>query len=230
MSDTRKYMLQTYRLTWSEKPKDVLSKISDFITQNDLSYQKRYWNLTEYITEFEFDGKFHSNRTRNSVTRLCKKYPELLRFRQDEIQLHEFGVNENLILCNYSKDGRVIDSGKKIDDLIYDVCLKVPVNYSFIDTEYGFEGLDFFGIKPLHQSKVSCNPDDESDYQRLDMYGSYIYYSRQSCGSEKHQYLCLALDITDIEKSEAEKLCKQFFSNFKARKYDIRIFDVEYLM
>ena len=73
----KKYNIITYRLKQNTKPCDVLETLEALFKKHSAFFTECLFRANVLICEYEFDGKLHSNRNRNAVNTLLKRYPEL---------------------------------------------------------------------------------------------------------------------------------------------------------
>ena len=72
----KKFNIIAYRLKQNTKPCDVLETF-EALFKKFAFFTECFFRANVKICEYKSDGKFHSNRNRNAVNTLLKRYPEL---------------------------------------------------------------------------------------------------------------------------------------------------------
>ena len=136
------------------------------------------------ICEYESDGKFHSNRNRNAVNTLLKRYPELKDCYR-YIQREKDGTNfrEDVCIDNFSNED-FLYRGEIKYDLIRDIVNKIPKSYGVTDLELIYNGISF-GERDAESEKIKRSA---SGFDAP--VGNYIWYSRSVYGYEKNSVYC----------------------------------------
>ena len=181
----KKYYIITYRLTRKVKPSEVLAVIENLMEKYALRYKTCKFHAEVSIIEFEHAGKFHSNRHRNGVLSILKKYPELEAFFAHTVKDMGDGIiHENVKISNASGKG-IIDPA-----IAFEITKKIPRPYSIDNLVLTLDGVSFPGnsdaAESLRESKDGC-------------VGNYIHYSREVHGSEYHSYLIFSADDSMLE-------------------------------
>ena len=173
----KKHSMITYRLHRSVKPSEVLAAMEAIVAKHSLRYAERLLETKVFLFEYEFEGKLHSNREKNAVNAILKRYPILKSFYRQ--------AGDHLLIGNFS-DADFSSLGEIDHSIIDDIVKKIPRPYS---------------VNALHliYSGVSW---DESDSDRVKMgcargedshpIGNYVWYERSSYGDEKHSYVYFA--------------------------------------
>jgi hypothetical protein len=170
-----------------------------------VSYTQLFWKLSSVIIEFEQEGVIHSNRENNAVSRLCRKYPQLVPLMTHScINQGEGQVKEELCISNRDQSDYLADDA--IDEsMIRAVLEKIPRPYGVNDLEVVFDGVRF--SPSIH---TVCGMRNQKDEYGAPI-GCYISYSRSSYGDEKHSYLELAVEYENEMILEA---FRNFFFDF----------------
>lgn len=187
----KKYNIITYKLTRKVNPAEVIETLEALIKKYNVFYCEYLMNLLTYITEFEHEGKFHSNRNRNAIKTILKRHPELEKFVEYTAKENDGGyVSETLSISNFSPE-EYICTGEIEYSLISDIAKKVPRPYGVNDLDVIYNGISF-GKVDSASAKIRQN---SNCYE----VGNYIKYSRESAGSEKHSYVSFSADDENIE-------------------------------
>ena len=180
------YHVIRYRLSRNTKPIDVLTVLESLLLKCDTHYSECLFRVGVSICEFEFDGKVHSNRRRNAVNTLLRRYPELEAYctytRRQEVdpQVYEEVSIQNFTHDDYSCHGQIRY------DLIHDIVTQVPRPYGVNDLHLIYNGIRF-AEEAAGGERIRSN---ESGFGSP--VGDYIWYSRTSYGDEKHAYITFA--------------------------------------
>ena len=185
-----KTVINTYRIDKAITPNEVLCTIEELIKKHKISYQKCLWNISCSIIEYEFEGKIHSNRHKNAILSICKKYPIFENYREDiKSDDGEGNILEAVCLRNYSENTFDI-RGTVEYPLISSIIKKVPRPYAVNDLELIFSDIAWSkdtALTKLEAVDFGCPR------------GNYIYYTREKHGDEKHSYIHFAADERDAE-------------------------------
>ena len=71
------YNIINYKVNKSIKPIDVLQELERLMCKNNANYSECFIKLEVSIVEFEHEGKLHSNRNKNAILAILKRYPML---------------------------------------------------------------------------------------------------------------------------------------------------------
>lgn len=198
----KKYNIIVYRLNRNVRPSEVLAAIESLIKKHALQFKNCLFAASVSIIEFEYQNKLHSNRNRNAILSILKKYPELESFfRHIKTVENDGNLHEHLLVSNFSDEDYKL-SGSIDPSVAIDITTKIPRPYSIGDLDLIFDGVSFFQekdmIDPIHQTKDGwSNP-----------VGNYIRYTRKAYGSERHSYLTFSADDLTL------KNMRQFFFDF----------------
>lgn len=162
------------------------------------------------VFEIEHEGKLHSNRNRNAIKTLLKRYPELAAFYREQQKesggmLHEDVSIANFSLSDYTSLGHIAY------DRIREVVKGVPRPYGVTDLHLIYSGISF---GESDSKSVKITPSKKKFGTPA---GSYIAYERTHYGSEMHAYVSFS-----IGEEHLETMRKLFFE-FAERipgKYD----------
>lgn len=186
----------TYRLRNTVSPKQVMETLGALLEKHNIAYSRCLWKMLCPIIEYEFEGKFHSNREKNGVLRICKAYPQLASFYR---YVKKEERDERHVLTNHTDYIMTAENDHR--DTVAEVMSKIPRPYSIRDVEYIWDGVDFLkkGQTPsgIHQS-----------YSGAPL-GSYIWYSRSAYGNERYSYLTLSVD--EVSQEEDMIPIRKFF-------------------
>ena len=189
----KKYNIINYRLNKSVKPIDALQELEHLMCKNNANYLECFIKLEVSIVEFEHDGKLHSNRNKNAILTILKRYPVLECFFKHKSFVDEDGfVREYLAIQNFTEDTFAL-CGKVEYSLIKEIVEKIPRPYNVNDLEIIFNGtcLDD-NTGQICKMKSSSNGFDSP-------IGNYILYGRTNYGSEKHSYIQFSADDDNVE-------------------------------
>ncbi|MBR6545330.1 MAG: hypothetical protein IKT72_00120 [Clostridia bacterium] len=183
-------IINTYRIYKAINPSEVLCAIEELLKKYKISYRNCLWNISCSIIEYEFEGKIHSNRNKNAILSICKRHPIFNSYREDEKSDHGEGhISEDVCLRNYNENTFDI-SGTVEYPLISDIVKKVPRPYAVNDLKLIFSDIVWSKDTPLMRMEAvdfGCPK------------GSYIYYTREKYGDEKHSYIHFAADERDAD-------------------------------
>lgn len=208
------YTTIVYRLNKSVRPSLVLQTIEELMRNYGLHYQNCLFDMRVTINEFEFEGVLHSNRRRNAVLSICKKYPDLEAFfaysKEDQ---GEGNFYEDFSIRNFSEIDYAPQKTAEYA-VIRDVVEKIPRPYAVNSLELIFSGTHVAedrnadGIRP---SQSGFGPP----------VGNYILYNREVFGDEKHSYISFSADHKNIE--ELRKLFFDFAQSVPGRYEGVNI-------
>ena len=187
----RKYNVIIHKLTRKVNPTEVVEAIEFLFEKYNVFYSECLLNLLCYITEFEHEGKFHSNRNRNAIKTILKRHPELERFYKHTSEDRGGYIYEDLIIRNFSWEDFVC-TGEIDYSLISKISKMVPRPYAVNDLNVIYSGIGF-GTSDMNRTKILKS--EATDY----LIGNYIGYSRESAGNEKHSYVTFSADEDNIE-------------------------------
>ena len=74
------YSVITYRLKRTVKPAEVLDALEALLDRHSMGFGECLFRVQVYLSEFEHEGKLHTNRNRNAIKTLLKRHPELEAF------------------------------------------------------------------------------------------------------------------------------------------------------
>ncbi len=195
----KEYVVITYRLKKSVNPDLVLQAIEEIMQNRDVHYQNCLFEMSVSIIEYEYEGVFHSNRNKNAILSICKKYPAFEAFFEHiKIDKGEGHTDEDLCLRNFS-DEDYSQKGKIEYSVIREVITKIPRPYSVNSLELIFDAIQF--TKENYQERIRMPKNGFGS-----PVGNYIFYDRSVYGSEKHSYVSFA-----AEKATADEMRKLFF-------------------
>ena len=190
---SRKYTVINYRLNRKAKPRDVLTALEALIKKHALFYSECLFKVNALIYEFEHEGKLHSNRNKNAIYTILKRYPELKNYYTCTGKgISSSGIPMEVSIENFSID-EYFCTGKIEHNLICDIIKNVPRPYSVNDLELIYNGVGF-GEKNVERAKIR-HPEGEFDSP----VGNYIYYSRSAYGDERHATVSFAIDDENLD-------------------------------
>lgn len=185
-----KTIINTYRIDKAITPNEVLCTIEELIKKHKICIEKCLWNISCSIIEYEFEGKIHSNRNKNAILSICKKYPIFDNYREDiKFDDGEGNILEAVCLRNYSENTFDI-RGMVEYPLISDIMKKVPRLYAVNNLELIFSDIAWSkdtSLTKLEAVDFGCPR------------GNYIYYTREKHGDEKHSYIYFAANERDAD-------------------------------
>lgn len=177
----------TYRLKQTVPPSEVVEALYGILSEHALTHQSCLWRLSRQIIEYEADGVFHSNREKNAILSICRQYPALSRYyrllRHDQGEGH---IREDCVLTNYDEDALTSES-EDAEPIIRELVHKIPRPYGVNEFEIILDGIDFLKCG----REIACLRASRSGFGSP--VGSYIGYSREVYGSEKHAYIQFAI-------------------------------------
>ena len=189
----QKYTVIHYRLNKKTKPCDVIQTLETLFEKYSVCYSQSLFQINVLIGEYEYEGKFHSNRNKNAVKTLLRKHPELETYykytREKKTPPH---IREDISICNFSPDDFSY-YGEIEYELIRNIVKQVPRPYSVNDLNLIYNGVSF-GKKDVESAKIRQS---ESGFGMP--VGNYIWYSRLVYGEEKHSYLIFAVDDKHLD-------------------------------
>ena len=195
----KKYFVITYRLKKSVNPATVLQAIEEILQDYNVNYENNLFKMSVSIIEFEYEGVFHSNRKRNAILSICKKYPVFDSFFEySKAPSGDDSFSERLHLNNCSDDYSLKE---KVEySTVREIVAKIPRPYSVNFLELVFNGICF-------------EKENSKDCIRLPQggfgspVGNYILYDRYAYGDEKHSYV-----LFSAEKAIADDMRKLYFA------------------
>lgn len=183
-------IINTYRMDKKINPDVVLCTLEGLLEKYKISYQDCLWKFSCSIIEYEIEGKLHSNRNKNAILSICKKYPSMDRFLQSIINnAGEGNISEWVCLRNFDEDTFSLMEAAQCS-LISEIVKKVPRPYAVNELELIFSNVSWNESAPITKMQnvaFGCPK------------GSYIYYERTKYGDEKHSYIHFAADERDAE-------------------------------
>ena len=207
----KRYSMITYRLHKSVKPIEILAEMESLMRKHSARYKNCLFKADVSLYDFEFEGKIHSNKTKNAITSICKEYPVIAPFFQyvqtdkGEGRMDAKFSISNFSEVDYSQIG-IIDYS-----IINEIATKIPRMYSINDLNLIFDGIvfskdssEYEPIKPL-PSKIGFP------------IGNYIFYERSVYGSEKHSYIHFSAN--DVGFDDMRRLFFDFAEKIPG-KYD----------
>ena len=177
----KRYSIITYRLNKAAKPADVLTEIENLMQKYSAQHQSCLFKATVLLVECEFEGKVHSNATKNAIVSICKKYSAAEPFFR-RVERDAGLVNAELSISNFSEND-YSQKGTMDDSLIHEIVTKIPQPYSVHDLELIFDGVSFA------KGNKSSEPIKPSPSGFGAPVGNYVFYERSAYGSEKHSYV-----------------------------------------
>ena len=188
-----KYNIIHYRLNKNTKPSDVLDTLEILIKKHSVFFTECLFRVNVMIHEFEYEGVLHSNRNKNAIKTLLKRYPELeayYRYNREEKSSND--IREDVSIDNFSFDD-FLYRGEIKYDLIHDIVKQIPRPYGVSDLEMIYNGISF-GEKNVEGAKIRQS---ESSFDAP--VGNYIWYSRSVYGDEKHSEILFAIDNENLD-------------------------------
>ena len=111
--------------------------------KHNAHYSECLITLGIYIIESEHEGKMHSNKNKNAILTILKRYPMLECFFKHKSFAGEDGfAKESLMIQNFTEDPFSL-CGKVGYSLIKEIVEKIPSPYSIND-------LEIIAFCPLH--------------------------------------------------------------------------------
>lgn len=189
----KKYNIITYRLKQNTKPCDVSDAIEALLEKHSAFFSECLFRVGVMICEYEFDGKLHSNRNRNAVNTLLRRYPALKDYyKYKKREKDGTDIREDVCIDNFS-DEDFLYRGEIKYDLIRDIINKVPKPYGVSDLELIYNGISF-GKRDAESEKIKPST---SGFDAP--VGNYIWYSHTSYGYEKNSVILFATDDEKLE-------------------------------
>ena len=164
-----------YKINKSIKPCDVISATEEILDKHSVVCKSYLFSASVDICEYEYEGKWHTNRSKNAVNAIIKRHPQLKDFFKTEtVSQEQQGLCERFYISNLPMDNNR-SLGRIEYDVIREIAMGTPRPYSLNELDITFGG-------------ISLGAD------------AYIRYTRSCHGSEKHSYVYFAADSTDIDK------------------------------
>ena len=188
-----KYNIIHYRLNKNTKPSDVLDTLEMLVKKHSVFFTECLFRVNVMICEFEYEDVLHSNRNKNAIKTLLKRYPELeayYRYNREEKSSNH--IREDVSIDNFSFDD-FLYRGEIKYDLIHDIVKQIPRPYGVSDLEMIYNGISF-GEKNVESEKIRQS---ESSFDAP--VGNYIWYSRSVYGDEKHSEILFATDNENLD-------------------------------
>ena len=173
----------TYKLHKSVKPGNVLAEMESLMQKYSARYQNCLFKAEVLLYEFEFEGKIHSNKTKNAITSICKKHPSIVPFfKHIQNNKGDGHVDEKFSISNFSEADHLL-TGIIDYSIINEIVTKIPRSYSINDLELIFDGIIF--SKDTNKYDPIKSISSKMDFS----IGNYISYERSVYGSEHHSYI-----------------------------------------
>lgn len=185
-----KYIVIEYRLTRKVTPSAVLEVLESLFNTQSLFYAECLFEINVGLYEFEYEGKRHTNKKRNSVNTLLKRYPELANFYRCTPTENSF-TEATASISNISPDVFSC-SGDIAYSVIRDIVAKVPRPYTADELSLIFNGIRF-DSNDAPGTKIHPATDGGAAV------GNFIEYFRTSYGNEKHSYVIFAADADKFD-------------------------------
>ena len=186
-----KYNVIQYKVNKSVAPKDVVETIELLIGKHSAAFRNCLFDVTVTLYEFECDGAVRSNRKKNAINTILKRYPLLASFCKRNATGVGQAATEEVSVGNISFDD--FSSVGEIEyGLIREIASGVPRPYSVNSLTLIYDGLSF--------GAANACTDRIRKYDTEDAFpkGNYIWYERTAYGDEKHSYIYLAADDKNI--------------------------------
>ena len=187
----------TYRLNKSVKPSEALMAMESLMQKYSVQYQNCLFKAGISLVECKLEGKVHSNRTKNSILSICKRYSEVVPFFQhNEKDKGEGCIDEELSISNFPETD-YLQRGAIDYSIIHEVVTKIPRPYSVNYLELIFDSVSF-----AKESKEIEHIKPSPSGFGLPI-GNYIFYERSAYGSEKHSYIYFSAEdaiLDDMRK------------------------------
>lgn len=198
----KKYNIMTYRLNKSVKPSEILTAMESLMQKYSVQYQNCLFKADVSLVEYESDGKVHSNRTKNAILSICKRYSEVVPFFQHIGKDKGEGcIDEELSISNFSETD-YLQRGTIDYSIIHEIVTKIPRPYGVNYLELIFDSVSF-----AKESKEIGHIKPSTSGFGLPV-GNYILYERFSYGSEKHSYIYFSAEDTIL--NDMKKLFFEF--------------------
>ncbi|MGM9683358.1 MAG: hypothetical protein ACI3XQ_07150 [Eubacteriales bacterium] len=179
----KKYSIITYRLNKSVQPSEALMAMESLMQKYSAQYQNCLFKADVSLVECKFKEKVHSNRTKNAILSICKKYSALVQFFQHIVKDKGEGyIDEELSISNFSEID-YLQRGVIDYSIIHEIVTKIPRPYGVNHLGLIFDNVSFAkeNRKIEHIKPPICG---------LGLpVGNYIFYERSAYGSEKHSYI-----------------------------------------
>ena len=196
---TEQYHVISYKIRKTVKPAEVLDALETLLDRYSMGFGECLFRVQVYLSEFEHEGKLHTNRHRNAVKTLLKRYPELEAFHHEsQTETEEGFVMGRESVGNFSPcDGTW--AGTIPYGLIRDLVRQVPRPYGVNEMTLIYHGIGREG-EPRLDGRMERSSDGERSV------GNYIWYERAHHGDEKHSYIYVSMD-----SDKAEAMRRLFF-------------------
>ena len=187
-----KHNVIQYKVNKSVAPKDVVETIELLIGKHSAAFRNCLFDVKVTLYEFECDGVVHSNRNKNAINTILKRYPHLTPFYKcnasgvGKVATEEVSVG-NISFDDFSSVGE-IEYG-----IIREIASGVPRPYSVNSLTLIYDGISFGAANACTDRIRKCDTNDAFPK------GNYIWYERTAYGDEKHSYIDLAADDKNIE-------------------------------
>ena len=179
----KKYNIITYRLHKAVTPSEVWGELEILMKKHSVQYQDCLFKAAVLLFEYECEGKIHSNRTKNAILSICKKYPAAEPFfRRIERDTDVGLTGAELSIRNFSETD-YSPIGIMDDSVVREIFAKIPRPYSVHDLELIFDRVSF--VKE-NGNDGHMKPSPSGFGPPV---GNYIHYMRSVYGSEKHSYV-----------------------------------------
>ena len=187
-----KYNVIQYKVNKSVAPKDVVATIELLIGKHSAVFRNCLFDVKVTLCEFECDGVVHSNRNKNAINTILKRYPHLTPFYKCNASGDGQAATEEVSVGNVSF-GDFSSAGEIECGLIREIASGVPRPYSVNSLTLIYDGISFGAANAC--TDVIRKYDVEDAFPK----GNYIWYERTAYGDEKHSYIYLAADDQNSE-------------------------------
>jgi hypothetical protein len=174
----------TYRLKRNVQSSTVLAALHGLLNKYSLSYRQLLWALSDF--------------KKNTIERIIKDYPSICPCLEHHCENGKNPNCEPYRLSNYQEPGFTVMHPTQ-EDIIHEILHRVPAIYSLGSLEYYIDGISFTDI----QNDIRENPHGFGP-----PIGSYVAYSREVHGDERHSYLILAVEYNAEKQPD---LFRDFF-------------------
>jgi hypothetical protein len=158
----------TYRLRRDVHPSQVLAALNDLLSRFGLSYKRCLWSLSNFVDD-------SPPRRKDSIAQIVQDFPQLRKY--DRLISNETRPDVHLLSNFDHQDFASTEPAE--EELIRDLLCKIPTAYHVGNLEYYLDGVSF-GENCILQENPYGPPR-----------GSYIAYTRESHGDERHSYIIL---------------------------------------
>ena len=179
----KKHSVITYRLHKNVKPSEVLAAMEAIGAKHSLGYAECLFAIKVLVLEYEFEGNLHSNREKNAINTILKRYPMLEPFYRR--------VGDHLSIGNFT-EADFSFMGEIDHGIIGEIVNKVPRPYSVNTLHLIYSGVSWDGNRDVVKIDYACGEDSHPT-------GNYVWYERSSYGYEKHSYVYFAADDNKTE-------------------------------